>query len=1323
MSATYDEAGFLYDSPGSYDDPISTPPFALAGVGIELRIYDKLAPYNLIDVIPQRLEPTYLEELRGPGGGSFKISKTDPKLLTNPNLLDYRNVVRVYLDGELRGAWIITKKSEVLVGAGELSAQAYQVSGPGLRQWLSDAVVYPLEPLGKFTKTTRTFSFASKRGSWYNPAEWLPVHQMNRQDARRGLTATFLANAVALNGDALQTLIKAEEAKQAAADAAGTTYDMKTGSALTPATAPDGKARRTGGYVLTSTSTEEGVAAYQLYGTTTNPSIWWWDADGWHRVVTDYNNAPSTHPATGAVRYPKLLGPGYVAYAMIDPVTGVWDSSFDLDKQETARHIWWDGQFHTTTNPPISDNEIPPPGHSEVNPWIYGPKDWPTGFAPHARWIWSTESRNGTSGAPIAPAGDVYFRREFTLTGPGRYMLSVCADNAFVAYMDGESVIESQDQNSWFEEKHADLELSAGDHILAIKATNWEAGSAGVLCALLAYGNAETPTPSYPIFVSDNTTSHGGSWLCVPYPDQPPGWTPGEVLLTLLAEAGARGVSSVGRMKPTFTALQDSYGNPWDRTVDWSFDFGTEYSDIVTRIEEIKADFAFEPQEDGSVRLHAYVSRGTDKSIQDGNIQPVVFRPGHNVTTANEDNEFSQVKNSLLTSSQDGWFAPQEAASQINYGRVEGFLNVSGTAAMANEVANATLVKLGLVQDAATLGFEPFENHVPWVNFGVGDLVLAPASAAAIYSSAALKPRRIMSLSFSEDEMTSRVLYAAEFGTINRDRTERIERWLKSVSDGTLGGAVANATGNGSVTGSAPVTTGTGGIPTREPVVVNPILIGEVISGANIMPGSIMASDKLVANSITAGSAIIADAAINSAMIESLSANKISAGTIMAEIALAGRIATALTGQRAEMDSSGFHLFNSLGQETFRASTTTGEVFAAGTFSTGLAPDPRVVISDFVTDTNSDGSFQTIARIQFWSGQSTESSPAGITVWDGIAEQLPISLSLASAVARSPLDDGRLTNTTLSIYGQTPINTFTGITINNTPGNSSYATQNSPFIFYDRVSVAIDRSVPISTSDQYQPLRIGWSGSSHLNINQEAIQGCYMSGAATLKLNPLGGEIILGTTGTGTVRVKHSMYVEGPNTDFSNGIWVYGGVNAQSTLAVIGHTNLYSTVDISSTMQTYGAVVLKHATFRFENYPTGGSANVSMDLNGTMRRISSSKRYKENIQPLNLDVEKALQLTPRIYQRNDQTAVVSVDGTEELVWLPPTEDSPWEVGFVAEEAEDLGLAEWVECLDDGRPDGFRYMNWIVAQHAILQQHHKELQELRELVMTPSHKPK
>jgi hypothetical protein len=111
---------------------------------------------------------------------------------------------------------------------------------------------------------------------------------------------------------------------------------------------------------------------------------------------------------------------------------------------------------------------------------------------------------------------------------------------------------------------------------------------------------------------------------------------------------------------------------------------------------------------------------------------------------------------------------------------------------------------------------------------------------------------------------------------------------------------------------------------------------------------------------------------------------------------------------------------------------------------------------------------------------------------------------------------------------------------------------------------------------------------------------------------------------------------------------------------------------------------------------SGGTANVNWNsANGNLRLISSSRRFKSEISDADVDTEAVLQLVPRIYLHQN-------DG-----------DPVWEIGFIAEEAEDLGLEQWVTRDRDGEVFGFDYMRWVVALQAVAREDREQIKTLRD----------
>jgi hypothetical protein len=106
---------------------------------------------------------------------------------------------------------------------------------------------------------------------------------------------------------------------------------------------------------------------------------------------------------------------------------------------------------------------------------------------------------------------------------------------------------------------------------------------------------------------------------------------------------------------------------------------------------------------------------------------------------------------------------------------------------------------------------------------------------------------------------------------------------------------------------------------------------------------------------------------------------------------------------------------------------------------------------------------------------------------------------------------------------------------------------------------------------------------------------------------------------------------------------------------------------------------------------SGTAAEIGAD--GRVKKITSSRRYKDDIEDLELDVHQALKLRPRQYKDK-------VTGTKLA-------------GFVAEEAAELGLDRWVGIRsEDKKPESFRYMEWTAVLQKVCQAQQRELNELK-----------
>lgn len=108
----------------------------------------------------------------------------------------------------------------------------------------------------------------------------------------------------------------------------------------------------------------------------------------------------------------------------------------------------------------------------------------------------------------------------------------------------------------------------------------------------------------------------------------------------------------------------------------------------------------------------------------------------------------------------------------------------------------------------------------------------------------------------------------------------------------------------------------------------------------------------------------------------------------------------------------------------------------------------------------------------------------------------------------------------------------------------------------------------------------------------------------------------------------------------------------------------------------------------------GSTTEVRMGGGGTLNRFTSSKRYKHDVQPFDVDDAAVLALPIYLYRRNDEG-----------------NDGPLYPGFLAEEAHDLGLHTFVAYDADGRPDGFRYSEFTVALKGVAARQQKRIEAL------------
>ena len=99
-------------------------------------------------------------------------------------------------------------------------------------------------------------------------------------------------------------------------------------------------------------------------------------------------------------------------------------------------------------------------------------------------------------------------------------------------------------------------------------------------------------------------------------------------------------------------------------------------------------------------------------------------------------------------------------------------------------------------------------------------------------------------------------------------------------------------------------------------------------------------ADKIAANSITADKIDVGAVQAQHIAAEAITASKIGTGTLSATVTISGRIRTALSGARVELDSGGLRAYNAGNLQTFNVSAMNGSVYSVGTFQSGFSSGP-----------------------------------------------------------------------------------------------------------------------------------------------------------------------------------------------------------------------------------------------------------------------------------------------------------------------------------------------------------------------------------------------
>ena len=400
------------------------------------------------------------------------------------------------------------------------------------------------------------------------------------------------------------------------------------------------------------------------------------------------------------------------------------------------------------------------------------------------------------------------------------------------------------------------------------------------------------------------------------------------------------------------------------------------------------------------------------------------------------------------------------------------------------------------------------------------------------------------------------------------------------------------------------------------------------IVGTKILAGTLTAN-AIGTNQIITASANIANAVIDDAHISNVSAAKITAGTVSSAIVVAGRLTTALTGARVEVNSSGVQQFASDGV-TKLVDISGGNATITGTFQTSTS-GRRLVLA---------GS-SSLGEIAFIPASYTGTAPnnkwayiVGQTEGDGVTEDIQMGLSNATRWATP----GSLWNKlNLNSQGWTNLQSEkVDFTFSNT-GNF-VVRQSSDFGVTSGVKMNLDNS-GFYFYDNSGQTRIEFQEGSTLALVRKVGETF-----AIYDYNPTGGttsaRLYLDDTGTVT--------------------WFWPGTNARLIFPGANNINnspAYQMVDNAG----YGVTLRfgENSDHSGQHLAIGDAAETTFQpVSGGLYTNASSAVWKTDIEEANLRARDALrQVKPKTYRRKSgQTVSGEV--------IPP---GPVELGFIAEE--------------------------------------------------------
>ena len=428
-----------------------------------------------------------------------------------------------------------------------------------------------------------------------------------------------------------------------------------------------------------------------------------------------------------------------------------------------------------------------------TNRWRGRPENWPD-CDPKAWWVWDRPDAD-----VAAPDGRCYFRYTLSVGADDTpYTLYVTADNNCEIQLDGEPLAKVAGSLSHHYTYGVNFSLDAGTHIIGIRARNRGRGG-GLLAALFSFVEGSGGAELSDEFAGTQITATGQSgWKMLAYPTTEPGWSAGEVIADLVAEADVRTVASTGYLNgDDFSDTVDSAGTAWTDYV-WQFGVGDSYTSVVEQMSDYDVQVRVNP--DTRV-LSSWVSKGSDLSTT------IMLTSGTSAVAVDEQVE-NRIVNGLLFADEDGWKLSNDATSIAAYGRIETFLNLTSLPTRsAAKIAAKTIALYAVPVEGVTFDYVPTgSGDVPWTDFNTGDTITVQTTAGGTTS------RKVVSIAVGKDPQNGDPVYSIELDAVSMDLIDRLQRIIDRLGGGD-GGPASRVPGGpgGGVPGTTPRDPGGGG--------------------------------------------------------------------------------------------------------------------------------------------------------------------------------------------------------------------------------------------------------------------------------------------------------------------------------------------------------------------------------------------------------------------------------------------------------------------------------------------------------------------------------